>query len=457
MASIRSVNPSSPSDVVGEWSVASADEVRQVVARASRARAGWAGGSALERSLVLGRAADVLARESAALADLVVQEVGKPIDEAAAEVERAVRIFRYYAQVTLLPDGDVIPLRAEASLLLGRRRPLGLVALITPWNFPVAIPVWKLAPCLAFGNVSVLKPSEFAPAVATRLHELISPLFPEGVFEIVIGDGASGAELLQAEGIAGVSFTGSRRTGEIIVAECARRLIPVQAEMGGQNPAIVLADADLGAAARDVAYSAVGYSGQKCTATRRVIVAGFVYDEFVADLVERVRRSQIGDLRLSCVVGGPLISEEACRRATTALEASAGRILLDGARLDREGYFVGPSVVAVDGPDDVLACDEVFAPVLAVLKAESVDEAVYLANATDYGLVAGVYTRDLGSTLQLCSRVEVGIVKVNAPTAGVDYHAPFGGWKHSGFGPREQGLEARNFFTHTQTVVVSAS
>ena len=456
MSSIRSVNPASPADVVGEWPVASATEVKQAVARALAASAEWAEVGALERAALLGQAGDVLAGARVEVADLVVREVGKPVDEALAEVDRATRIFRYYAQVALLPHGDVMPSRAGKSVLLSCSRPLGVVGLITPWNFPVAIPIWKLAPCLAFGNVAVMKPSELSMAVAIRLHELIGPIFPRGVFQIVVGDGASGATLVEAEGISGVSFTGSRTVGESVIARCAGRGVPVQAEMGGQNPAIVLDDADVDRAVRDVTYSVVGYSGQKCTATRRVVVVKTVYKEFIEGLLERIRSARIGDPRVSGIVGGPLISGEACVRAERALKASAGRTLVSGQRMDCEGYFFSPAVVAVAGPDDVLACDEVFAPVVAVLEAGSVEDALDWANATEYGLVAGLYTKDIGRTLGVSSGLRVGVVKVNGPTAGVEYQAPFGGWKHSGFGPREQGLEARQFFTQTQTVVMSA-
>jgi len=432
-----SVNPHDPADVIGEWGAASEPEVAAVVERARQGADTW-------------RRAPAAARAAA----LTVREVGKPVTEARAEVARSVSILRYNAQLALLPDGETLPAAAPDALLMARRRPVGIAALVTPWNFPVAIPLWKAAPSLACGNATVLKPSSAAAATASLLHEIIAPALPEGVFQVLLG-GAEAVRLLVGHpDVAAVSFTGSVPVGQDIARRVAARGGRMQAEMGGQNPSIVLADADLDQAAAAIAYAAMGYAGQKCTATSRVIVEEGVYADFRDRLAGAVTRLQVIDPAAEATLVGPVIDEGSRSAALAAVAASGGRVVTGGGPLDAPGYYLAPTLVELDRPAGPLAGEEVFAPVAAVLSAGSPEQAVAIANAVRFGLVAAVFTSDLGRALRLTGQLEAGMIRVNAPTSGVDFHAPFGGAKESSYGPREQGLAARDFYTESQTVLI---
>ncbi|WP_197938629.1 aldehyde dehydrogenase family protein [Phytohabitans flavus] len=452
---IESRSPQAPDDLVAEVPDSGAAEVTAAVERARVAGADWARRPAAERAAALAACADALAGDAGEVSALVVREVGKPVGEAAGEVARAVAILRYFAQATLLPEGDVYPAADGASLLHTRRRPHGVAGLITPWNFPVAIPLWKAAPALAFGNSVVLKPAEQSPAVAVRLAEIFADALPDGVFTLVTGGGAVGAALV--ERVDAVSFTGSVGVGSLVRRAAAERGIPAQCEMGGQNPSVVLPDADLDAAARAIAMAAMGYAGQKCTATSRVIVVGDA-DGFAERLVAAVEALGVGDPTDPGTAVGPVIEAAARDAVVTAADRAAGRgakVLTGGRALDRAGWFVAPTVVTAVPEGDELLTEEVFGPICAVVPAASPEAAVEAANAVRYGLVAALFTRDLGHALTLAPRLDVGMAKVNAPTAGVDFHAPFGGAKESSYGPREQGPAARDFYTRTTTVTLT--
>jgi aldehyde dehydrogenase (NAD+) len=385
----------------------------------------------------------------------VVREVGKPVGEAGAEVARAVAILRFYAQAAFDPEGDVLPPASPGVLLLTRRRPQGLVGLITPWNFPVAIPAWKLAPAIAYGNAAVLKPAPDATACALLLAEVLE--LPEDVLQVVPGGVEAGRRLVEHPGVDAVSFTGSAAVGREVARAATDRGVPVQAEMGGQNPCVVLADADVEATARTIASAAMGYAGQKCTAARRVIAVGGS-DALTDALVAEVDRLPVGDPADPRTVLGPLITEAARDRVAAAVDrarAAGARVLTGGGPVGDDGWYLAPALVDRLAPDDELATEEVFGPVCAVLGTADLDEAVRLANGTRYGLVAAVYTSDLGLALDLATRLEAGLVRVNAPTTGLDFHAPFGGDKASGIGPREQGRAAREFYTSTATITIA--
>jgi aldehyde dehydrogenase (NAD+) len=430
--------------------------VREAFRATRSAQASWAGGPAAARATALAAAADAVAAATDELTDLVVREVGKPLGEARGEVARSVAILRYYAQQVFDPIGAVHEPSAQ-GLLFTQRRPLGVAGLITPWNFPLAIPLWKAAPALAFGNAVVLKPAPEATASALRLAELLAPVLPEGILQMVPGDVEAGQAVVAEADV--VSFTGSTRAGRAVARAATERGVPVQAEMGGQNPAIVLPDADLEAAASQIATAAMGFAGQKCTATKRVIVVGDpapFRDAFVA----AVEAMQVGDPADAGTTVGPVINEEARRRVTdVARDAvdSGGRVLTGGAEADRDGWFVAPTVVEGVPADHTLACDEVFGPICLLQPAADLDEAINLANAVPHGLAAGLYTRDLTSSLQAAQRLEAGLVKVNAPTSGVDFYLPFGGEKASSLGAREQGKAAQEFYTSVHTVTVAPS
>lgn len=450
-----SVSPHRPADVIGEWEAADGPGVDSALGRAADATAGWRDAPAPARSAALAGAAEDLERRAAEVTALVVREVGKPVSEARAEVARGVSILRYYAQLALLPDGETLPAADPRALLMSRHRPVGVAALLTPWNFPVAIPLWKAAPSLAYGNTTVLKPSSAAAGTALLLREILAPRLPQDVFQVVLGGAGTARLLIADERVAAVSFTGSVPVGRDVTARVAGRGGRVQAEMGGQNPSIVLADADLDRAAATIAYAAMGYAGQKCTATSRVIVQDAVHDEFRDRLAAEVQALGVVDPAAEGTLVGPLIDAGARSAALDAVAASGGRVITGGKPLDAPGFYLAPTLVELAAPAGPLATQEVFAPVAAVLRAGSAEEAVSIANNVRFGLVASVFTRDLSRALEITSRLEAGMVRVNAPTSGVDFHAPFGGSKDSSYGPREQGLAARAFYTESRTVLIA--
>jgi acyl-CoA reductase-like NAD-dependent aldehyde dehydrogenase len=451
---LESRSPQRPDDLVVEVPDAGAEAVAEAVELARAAAGAWAAASALERSAALVAAADALAGAAGEVTDLMVREVGKPVTEAAAETARGVGILRYYAQQALDPDGETYPGPSQAALLLSRRRPRGVAGLITPWNFPVAIPLWKAAPALAFGNGVVLKPSPDATGLALRVAELLAGALPDGLFQVVPGGAETGAAML--EEVDCVSFTGSVTVGRRVAVAATERGIPSQAEMGGLNASIVLADADPERAATVIAGAAMGYAGQKCTATSRAIVVGDP-GAFTEALVAAVEDLAVGDPAADGTVVGPVISEQARRRVVEAAEEAAaggGRLLTGGRAAAGDGWFVAPTLVDGVSPDARLAQEEVFGPIAVVLPVADEDQAVAVANGVRYGLVASVFTRELDRALRLAARLDTGMIRVNAPTSGVDYLAPFGGEKDSSFGPREQGKAARDFYTSTRTITI---
>jgi aldehyde dehydrogenase (NAD+) len=455
VSTVESRSPQAPSDVVVRVPDTPPDEVAAAAGAARAAAAGWAREPAPVRAAALHACADALARAADEVTDLVVREVGKPVGEAGAELARGVAILRYFAQQALLPEGEVFPPADGVSLLHTRRRPHGVVGLITPWNFPVAIPLWKAAPALAFGNAVLLKPAPQSPAVALRLAELFAGALPDGVLRVLTGLGGTGEAVVDAADA--VSFTGSVAAGRAVSRRAVARGIPVQCEMGGQNAAIVLPDADQGAAAAAIAAAAMGYAGQKCTATSRVIVIGDA-GPFAERLAAAVESLPVGDPADRATVVGPLIEarpRDAIRAAVARATAGGARLLAGAEQPAGDGWFQAPTLLADVPAGDDLLTEEYFGPVCAVLPAGSADEAVRIANDVRHGLVTAVYTSDLGAALTLSGRLDVGMVKVNAPTTGVDFHAPFGGDKESSYGPREQGTAARHFYTKTVTVTLS--
>jgi acyl-CoA reductase-like NAD-dependent aldehyde dehydrogenase len=449
-----SVNPHDPADVLGEWQAAGPAEAQAAVGRAVAAAAVWREVPGAGRAKTLSDAAAALEQRSAEITSLVVREVGKPLSEARGEVARGVAILRYYAQAALLPDGETIPAAAADQLLMMRHVPVGVAALLTPWNFPVAIPLWKAAPSLAYGNATILKPSSAAAATGLALAEILGGCLPPDVFQVVLGGAAAAGPLIDHPDVAAVSFTGSSEVGRQISRRAADRGGRVQAEMGGQNPSVVLADADLDRAATAIAYASMGYAGQKCTATSRVIVERAVYPQFRDRLAAAVGALPVLDPADEKTLVGPVIDEGSRASALAAVADSGGRVLTGGSALDAPGYYLAPTLVELDRPEGPLATEEVFAPVAALIPADSADQAIAIANAVRYGLVAAVFTSDLGRALRLTRQLEAGMIRVNAPTSGVDFQAPFGGSKESSYGPREQGMAARSFYTESRTVLI---
>jgi acyl-CoA reductase-like NAD-dependent aldehyde dehydrogenase len=452
---IESRSPQDPADVVLAAPAADANDVARAFARAREAQREWAS-SALARADALSAAAAAL-EAADDVVDLMVREVGKPLTEAKQEHMRGVRILRYHAQAALDPDGDTFPTAPPAdprTLVMSRRRPRGVAGLITPWNFPIAIPLWKAAPALAYGNAVVLKPASDAIACAVRLSELFADLLPEGVFNVVTGPGAAGEALIDHADV--VSFTGSTAVGLSVAQRAAARGVPAQCEMGGLNASIVLPDADVASAAKVIAAAAMGYAGQKCTATSRVIVVGDPAPVTDA-LAATVQGLKTGDPADADTVVGPVINPPARKDVLEAAQAApsdGGRIVTGGQPLDGPGLFVAPTVVDGQTPHARLAREEVFGPIVTVLRAETPEQAVAISNGVPYGLVTSVFTRDLDSALTVVGGIDTGMIRINQPTSGVDFHAPFGGEKQSSFGPREQGKAARDHYTSTHTITI---
>jgi alpha-ketoglutaric semialdehyde dehydrogenase len=449
-----SVNPHDPADVLGEWEPAGPVEAAAAVDRAAAAAAGWRETPGPARAKALNDAASALEQRSAEVTQLVVREVGKPVSEARGEVARGVAILRYYAQAALLPDGETIPAAAPDQLLMARHVPVGVAALLTPWNFPVAIPLWKAAPSLAYGNATILKPSSAAAATGLALADIVGAYLPKDALQVVLGGASAAGVLIDHPDVAAISFTGSSEVGRDVSRRAAQRGCRVQAEMGGQNPSIVLADADLDRAASAIAYATMGYAGQKCTATSRVIVEDAVYPEFRDRLAASIEALQVLDPADDKTLVGPVIDDGARAFALAAVARSGGRVITGGIALDAPGYYLAPTLIELDQPAGPLATEEVFAPVAALMRAVSAAEAISIANSVRYGLVAAVFTSDLAGALRLTRRLEAGMIRVNAPTSGVDFQAPFGGAKDSSYGPREQGTAARAFYTESRTVLI---
>lgn len=455
------LNPSDTDDVVAAVPKGAPETARAAAQAAAEALGKWRSLPGPARAEHLYRWAAAIRERHEEIAQGMAREIGKPISEARGEVTRCVVILRYYAGEAVRSVGEVIPAGLEGSLQFTLREPLGTVALITPWNFPAAIPLWKAAPALAFGNTVVLKPAESASLVAIRLAETaLSAGMPSGVFNVVLGGGSTvGEALLRAEEVRAVSFTGSTLVGAHVAAVGAERNIRYQTEMGGKNVVIVAADADLDLAARLAAAGAMRFAGQKCTATSRAVVVRDVQDDFLARLRREVEGLSLGPVTdPSCAVG-PLISEASHQRIRTALANTEDQMVC-GAGLPhgedfRRGYFVAPTVLRDVTEDSPLAQDELFGPVLSVLPADDLDHAIATANHTRYGLSASIFTRDLRTALDYVHRIEVGLVRVNGDTTGVDPHAPFGGLKASSSGSREQGPAAREFYTEIKTVQIN--
>jgi alpha-ketoglutaric semialdehyde dehydrogenase len=457
---IPDLNPSDAGDVVAEVPTGSADDVTAAVAAAAESLESWRTTSGPARAEHLHRWAGAIDERRDELARALSREVGKPIGEARGEIHRCVVILRYYAGEAVRANGEVVPAAAAGALQFTLREPLGVVGLITPWNFPAAIPLWKAAPALAFGNTVVLKPAENSSGVAVMLAETAARAeLPAGTFNVVLGAGVVvGEALLHAEPVRAVSFTGSTGVGARVAAVCAERNIRYQTEMGGKNVVIVTADADLDQAARLTAAGAMRYAGQKCTATSRAVVVKQVEDAFLEKLRQQVEALPLGPVDDPASAVGPLITAQARDRVQTAIQASAaervcGGVVPDDPRFQR-GFFVTPTVLRRVDVASPLAQDEIFGPVLATFVAADADEAIQIANRTRYGLSASLFTRDVRTALSYIHRIQVGLVRVNGDTTGVDPHAPFGGMKASSSGSREQGSAAREFYTETKTVQI---
>jgi acyl-CoA reductase-like NAD-dependent aldehyde dehydrogenase len=431
----KSINPHNPSEVIGEFEEAGQYDVEIAVVRAREAFFEWREQPASVRGGALANIADDVEKWAEELVRFTVMEVGKPIGEARAEVKQAVAILRYYAQMVLAPEGETYPASRSKDWLITRRHPLGVCALITPWNFPVVIPVWKFAPALGYGNAVVSKPAPASTVIAGTLAPIVARHLPEGVLQVVPGGAETGELLVEHPDVAAVSFTGSIGVGRTVARQAVSRGAKVQCETGGQNPSIVLADADLDRAAETIAYAVMGYAGQKRSATSQVIADDIVYEELRDRLVTAVEELEVVDPGEETCQVGPMIEEDSRSSTLETLARSGGRIITGGEPLDRDGFYLEPTLVELEDPKNPLTQEEILAPVAALLKTGSAEEAVQIANGVRQRHVAAVFTNDLDRAMEFARRLEAGLVRVNAATVGVDYHVPFGGFKDSGIGP----------------------
>ena len=454
-------NPWRPSEVTGIYPAASRDDAAAAIAAAREAFPGWASLPAGQRAAFLGKAADAIEARAEQVAQDMTAEMGKPLREARLETLRAATILRFAAGESLRPIGELYEPSVANQRLYTIRRPLGVVGLITPWNFPIAIPVWKLAPALVYGNTVVLKLGYEAPRTGLHVAECFAEAgLPAGVLNVLTGSGATaGSEIVSNPGVRAISFTGSVPVGRAVRDMASARDCRVQLELGGHNPLLVTATAELDRAVEAAYAGAFWSAGQKCTATRRIFVQDGVYDDFRRRLLTRVAAGKVGDPADPETEVGPVVTESAMRDILAAIErarAEGGTLLAGGERADEAGFLIAPTVFEGLADDAELSCEEVFGPVTSLYRCSTFDEAVERANAVRFGLSSSIFTRDLYEVQRFTSETEAGIIHVNSQTAGADVHVPFGGVKGSGWGPHEQGRAAIEFYTETVTVYQDA-
>jgi alpha-ketoglutaric semialdehyde dehydrogenase len=454
------INPSDTTDIVGNFSQGT-QESAIAAARAARAAAqSWADTPIQNRADILDAAGSMILQRQVELGRLLAREEGKTLAEAQGEAARAGRIFKFFAGEALRLQGEFgDSVRAGVDVIV-RREPVGTVALITPWNFPIAIPAWKLAPALAFGNTVVLKPAELTPACAWEMVSILNQCgLPKGVVNLVTGPGSViGTSLIESGDIDAVSFTGSQTVGRAIAARCAALGKRVQTEMGGKNPWLVLADADL-ATAVECAINAAFYStGQRCTASSRLIVVDEIHDVFVERLNKRMTELVVGNALDPKTHIGPVVDETQLKTNLRYLDIAKqeGATVCGGAVLKGQtpGYYLQPALLTDTTSQMRINREEIFGPIASIIRATDYEHGLALANDTEFGLSAGICTTSLKYARDFMRRSRCGMVMVNLPTAGVDYHVPFGGTKGSSFGPREQGTTARDFYSAVKTCYV---
>jgi len=466
-ARVTTVNPADTREAVAEYPQSGATEAKRAVEAAAAAAGGWARATSVARGRVLAKASQILESRKAALAELLTREEGKTLAESAGEVQRAIDIFRFFGGLSFTLGGQTIPHELPGNLLYTVRQPLGVVALITPWNFPIAIPAWKLAPSLVCGNAVIIKPASQAPAMTLELAKALDEAgLPKGVLNAVVGDGrAVGGELAANPAVAGLSFTGSYKVGQQIYQQLAPRMARAQMEMGGKNPTIVLADADLDLAATLVVRAGFGLTGQACTATSRVIVEQPVAAALAEKIAAKARALKVGNGLAAGVEMGPAVNQQELDGNLEFIEGAlkegaelvcGGKRLTDGDRA--HGFFMEPTLLAKVTPAMRIAREEVFGPVIALMPVGGFDEALAVANGVDVGLSASIVTRDLKKAMLYTERIEAGVVKVNQISTGLALQAPFGGVKKSSTDSfKEQGAGAVDFYSRIKTVYLDYS
>jgi alpha-ketoglutaric semialdehyde dehydrogenase len=466
MSEIASVNPARPAEVVASVVAATATDVDAAVARAAAAQRGWARVTIPARAEIIAACGDALAARKAEIATLVSREVGKVLAEAAGDVQEAIDMAVYVAGQGRAPWGETVPCEMPDKLAFTTRQPVGVVGMITPWNFPIAIPSWKIFPALLAGNGVVIKPSEHAPKCCEEFVAICRDAgVPTDLVQVVHGTGEVGAAITTHPGIRAVSFTGSVPTGRAVAAAAmAHGPKLVSLELGGKNAMIVLEDADLDLVVDGVVFGAFGTSGQRCTSTSRLVVHRAIREELVERVTKRAEQLVLGDPTRATTDVGPVIDARSLARIDAMVSAARdeGATVASGGRVVEPddcpgGAFYAPTILTDVRPEHRLAREEVFGPVLAVIDIDSFEEAIDVVNDCAYGLSAAIYTRDVNAAMAATQRIDTGIVYVNAPTIGAEIQLPFGGTKHTGNGYREAGRRGLEQFSETKTVYVDYS
>ena len=460
---IPNINPSNTDEVVGLYARATLEDTHRAIAAAKAAFPSWSRSGLLERHSILSKTAHEIMARKEELGALLSREEGKTLPEGIGEATRAGQIFEFFAGEALRLSGETIPSVRPGVGVEITREPIGVVGIITPWNFPIAIPSWKIAPALCFGNTVVFKPADLVPGCSWAIVDILHRAgLPKGVLNLVMGKGSVvGQAMLDAKEINAFSFTGSVGTGRRVADASIKVMRKFQLEMGGKNPTVVLDDADLKVAVETVANSAFFSTGQRCTASSRVIVTEGIHDKFVAALSERVRSLKVGDALEKGIEVGPVVDPGQLKQDTDYIDigkkegaklAAGGELL----KLKTPGYYLQPTLFTEATNQMRISREEIFGPVASVIRVKNYDEALATANDTEFGLSAGIVTTSLKYATHFKRNSEAGMVMVNVPTAGVDFHVPFGGRKGSSYGPKEQGKYAVEFFTQVKTAYTAA-
>jgi len=451
----KQFNPAKPSQCIGQVELLTIDETKDVVIAAQEAFEGWKNTSSVARGEILRVTADLLEKNINRVAEIASSEMGKTKHEMLGEVKRGASILRYFAQEGMRATGEVLPSANEAKLLYTMRVPLGVVAAITPWNFPVAIPLWKIAPALVYGNTVVWKPSIESALTGELIGELFQQAgLPKNVLNVVQGRGSKvGQVLLEASEVKAITFTGSNSVGQSILDTAGSTNKKIQLELGGKNAAIILADANIKQAAKLTIEGAMKQTGQRCTATSRVYIEEAIYDKVVEQFIEEAKKIKVS------ITMGPLSSKEQYNSILSAIEKAKdeGAELMFGGGPTKgmaEGYYIDPTIFTNVTHEMWIAHEEIFGPVLAVIKVKDYEEAIRLSNDSNFGLSASIYTNNIPKAFDFINRSEVGLVQVNDETGGAEPQAPFGGMKNSSTGAREQGQAAKEFFTTYKTITI---
>ncbi|MFZ0787005.1 MAG: aldehyde dehydrogenase family protein [Candidatus Acidiferrales bacterium] len=457
-ATLERRNPADLNEVLSVSPLSTRAEVGEAVAAAKAAFPAWRDTPAPTRGKILARAAALMEKRKEELARTLTREEGKTFKESLVEMQRSINILEFTAGEGRRIGGETVPSETPRNLTYTIKQPLGVVGAITPWNFPVAIPVWKAAPALVAGNTMVIKPAELTPQTCAQMCEIFEQAgLPPGVLNMVLGAGEEvGDELLRSPDVRAISFTGSNEIGSLIYATAAKQMKKCQCEMGGKNPVVVLKDADLALAADSVVAGAFGSSGQRCTATSRVVVEESIANQFVEMLVERAKKLKVGNGLDPATDVGPLVDEQQLKTVLRYIDTGKkeAALLQGGGRAGDNGYFVAPTIFDQVRWDSTIAQEEIFGPVLSIIRVPDFEEALRVANSVKYGLSSSIYTNDAARIFEFIDRIESGMTHVNAPTVVSEAQLPFGGVKATGVGLREMGRVAIDFYTELKAVYI---